>query len=286
MRKAVEEEYFNRRRESELKKNFQKRIDYKKPFEKPQVVKPNEVWSIDFTFVSILGFKFAICEIYDIYSQTYYAMEVGETPDEQLAKKAFLIALRNSQAVPLRCILSDNDSSFLGEEFQELLKSQKVEHKTIPPGSPWYNGEIESGNRDLKKALLTKALQETCKNVEITLKGSSREVVETFVKKKCNETRILLNEDIPRMKFKTTPQKVLEGKVEEQQEKQRKFIEMKKNQRKQRMDKLKTGVIKSKVKTLVEKVKMLWKKEVKDMSNDEIYVLNETINERYNAIIA
>ena len=58
-----------------------------------------------------------------------------------------------------------------------LVKGYKIKDLKIPPGMPWYNGALESGNRDLKHAIMTEAFYGSCDNIEITKQGVSRKKI-------------------------------------------------------------------------------------------------------------
>lgn len=286
LKNLSEEEYFHRRHMSQLQRNFEERKRYDEDFTKPFACFVHDVWAIDYMFIAVLGFKFALCVAYDIFSQSYVALVPGEVPCGQLAQDTLLVAMENTATKPYLCVLSDNDATFCGDEFQNFLSTKLINHKTIPAGKPWFNGEIESGNRDLRKAILTLALKKACDSLEITKKGQSRKRILNFLSICCNEMRIILNTEIPRLKFKTTPQKVCDGLVDEQNQKRNTYIDMKKKQRKERMVTIKKqgDNRKNSDKTFVEKVKAKWKKIVKNMSLEQIFAFNEAIHARFQAI--
>ena len=281
----LEEEYQRRRRESEISKNSKARQDAIEPFVKPIPLKPHDVWSIDYMFVTILGFKFTLCPIYDLYAQYYCALGVGDTIGGEFARLTFEEAQKNTGHIPEKAQISDNDVTFVNGEFYNYLANHKINYVRIPKSEPWWNGELESGNRDLRHWVLVKALKGLVQRIDLTTRGISREEVLGYVTECCQSVRKMLNEQIPRVKFKTTPQNVCDNIVAKSHASQQQFIESKKQQRLSRMEGIKNGTIKTKSKTLLEKAKSALKKLVGKMSDNELFVSNELLHNRYACII-
>lgn len=56
---------------------------------------------------------------------------------------------------------TDNGPQFVSDEFQQFLRENGIEHRSIPPYWPQANGEVERQNRSLLKALRIAALKGT-----------------------------------------------------------------------------------------------------------------------------
>jgi len=54
---------------------------------------------------------------------------------------------------PEKYILSDNGREFDAAGYIDLIKKNNIGTCNIPPGSPWNNGALESGNKDFKKII-------------------------------------------------------------------------------------------------------------------------------------
>lgn len=281
----AEAEISRRRQESELRRNqYKRQKDRSVPFQVLTVQSSHEVWAIDFTFIKLVGMELCLCVVYELYSQAYLALVTGETADNNLAIEALERARQYVKQTPKRCLLSDNGSQFLSYEFQSLLTKLKMKSMTIPPGKPWYNGSLETGNKDLKKVIHTVALYGTAETLEITRVGASREEVLGYLSLCCEKAQKLINEQIPRVKNHTTPMAVLKNLIPQKAEMRRQFIEKKQAQRTQRMQAIKAGTEKVKHKTIHEKVHAVWNQIKKTMNFERLFAFNELIHQRHYAI--
>ena len=281
----AEAEIFRRRQESELRRNqYKRQEDRSAPFQPLRVQSCHEVWAIDFTFIKLVGMELCLCVVYELYSQAYLALVAGETADNNLAIEALEKARQYAKQTPTRCLLSDNGSQFLSYEFQTLLTHLKMKSMTIPPGQPWYNGSLETGNKDLKKVIHTVALYGAAETPQITRVGASREEVLGYLSLCCEKAQKLINEQIPRVKNQTTPMAVLKNLRSQKAEMRKQFIQKKKTQRTQRMQAIKAGTEKVKHKTIHEKVHAVWNQIKKTMNFETLFAFNELIHQRHYAI--
>lgn len=240
-----EEEYAKRKEQSELEKNQYRRRAGDEKFEKISVERCHEVWAIDFTQLMLFGIKLFICLVYDLHSQGYLSLVPCETPTAEVAKQAVIEACRYSKAKPERCLLSDNGSQFLSLSYQELLSHLEINDLKIPPGMPWFNGALESGNRDLKRSILAIAFYESCVNMKITKRGVSRKAILEFLKLCCDKAQERINERISRVKFGTTPVAVLRGEEQQKELEREAFKRKKQEERVKRIKDIKEGKLKS-----------------------------------------
>lgn len=286
LRLEAEKELLKRREQSELEKNHYKRQHYKdNPYEKIIPQKKHDVWAIDFVTFLLFGIYFRICVVYEVFSQAYLSILPAEAATAEVAIEAVYIACEYSGQKPQKCILSDKGGHFTCYNFQDARDRLKIQSQQIPPGQPWHNGALESGNRDLKKVIYTIAFQEACQDLAITMKGAGRQQVLNSLKGYCAKTQQVINEQIVRPKFKTTPKVVLTDQVAEKNQQQDRFIENKLKERKQRMAEIKKHGA-TKRKRIEDKVTASWKKRAAQINTNEVFAFCELIKERYRAVAA
>ena len=284
LRLEAEKELFKGKEQSELEKNQYKRLlDKGGPYETFAPGQKHDVWAIDFVTFVLYGMYFSLCVVYEVYSQAYLAITVSESACSEVAMAAVKSACEFAGVIPKRYLLSDNGPPLICSDFEALLEALEIAGKQIPPGQPWHNGALESGNRDLKKVLYTIAFQDACKDVEISLRGTSRHKIFDCLENYCCKAQKVINEQIVRPKFTTTPMAVLTDQVDEKRAKRRSFIKKKTEERKQRMALLKKQGG-SKRKRIEDKVKAAWQKTSAKMSCNEIFAFCELVSGRYKAI--
>lgn len=277
-------ELLKRREQSELQKNHDQRQQEKKvEYEKIIPRRKHDVWSIDFVTFLLFGIYFRICVVYDIFSQSYLSIIPAEVATKEIAIKAVVCAFEYSGTKPRFCVLADNGGQFSCDDFEAVLKFYETELKHTPPGQPWHNGALESGNRDLKKMLYTTAFYDAAKNIEITRKGVASQQILQQLEDYCTRTQQVINEKIVRPKFMTTPKAVLNDQVYENNTRRHLYVEKKRTERKQRMEQIKKEGG-SKHKRIEDKVTAIWKKIARQMTTEQIFAFSELVNERYRAV--
>lgn len=252
-------------------------------FHKVTAKEPNDVWAIDFLNVKFLGYTFAVCVVYDLFSQEYCSIQVSEVASAELAICAVEEAVSRAGGPPKRFILSDNGKQFISCSYKELLKIKKIGTRFTPPGQPWFNGALESGNRDLRRIIYSIAIYLAVQNPSVARPGVPIEEKLQFLETCCQTARLKINKEIVRMKFKTTPENVKLGKVEETQKAMKKYKEKKLIMRKERMKALENANSK-KHKSMEEKVRSIGKKIAAKMNLDYLVAINEVLNRRYGII--
>lgn len=124
------------------------------PFELPEVDGLDQVWAGDGLKLKAWGLEFTIVAFLDVFNQEYLAVDatVGQ-PTSDFAARCFEEACdyRDGRP-PTVCTKTDHGSEFQGA-FSEALQG-RVPHLRIPPGMPWFNGESERGNRDLRAVVV------------------------------------------------------------------------------------------------------------------------------------
>jgi transposase InsO family protein len=284
LRLEAEKELQRRREECELENNqYKRQYDKENPFEKIVPEGKHDVWAIDFVTFLLFGIYFRICVVYEVFSQAYLSIIPAEVASHKIAVEALMSACEYSGQRPKICLLSDNGGQFTCYGFEQVREKLDISGRQTPPGQPWHNGALESGNRDLKKVLYTIAFHDACRVIEISRRGADRQRLLNSLKNFCVKTQQVINEEIVRPKFKTTPMCVLKEQVFEKNQKRVRFVESKLAERKQRMEKIKKQGG-AKRQQLEDKVKKAWKKMASQMSTNEIFAFSELLNERYHAV--
>lgn len=284
LKMAVAKELLKRKEQSELLKEHYKRCRAKQyPFQRVEPTKPHDVWAIDFINILLFGIYFRVCVVYDLFSQGYLSIKPATCATYRVAREALMDACQYSGQIPDKCLLSDNGKQFTCDSFENTKDSLEIKSQYIPEGQPWHNGALESGNRDLRKVLYTIAFYSACDNLHLSTAGVSQEQLFEFFQACCQEALNVINEDLVRPKFEVPPMAVLKNQVDENQQKQIRFIEKKQQERKQRMEQLKANGG-SKRKRIEDKVAAAWKNVASTMSQEQLFAFSELIHDRYWAI--
>jgi len=282
---AVAKELLHRKEQSELQKDHYNRYRAKEePFTKVDPQNKHEVWAIDFLKILLLGIYFRICVVYDIFSQSYLAIKPAINATSYVAEQALAEACHYSGQIPETCLLSDNGSQFKCYSFEETKQRLKIASQYIPRGQPWYNGALESGNRDLRKVVYTIAFYDACQDRQLSKVGADYSLIYHHLQSCCCKALVVINEEIVRPKFKTTPLAVLKDQVAEKQQQRLRFIEKKKQERKQRMEQLKVNGGSNR-KQIEDKVAAAWKRVSHSRSTEQLFAFSQMINNRYKAIM-
>ena len=262
---------FNKKIESELEKNKREREPKEEEFEHITPTKSHQVWSTDYTFLELFGISFAIAEVYENFSQAYLGVAVDFSSSTDIAETALIDALKFTNGEKPDVFISDNGGQFIGERFQTLLKKVKIIHKRTPPGEPWYNGALESGNTNLKKSIYTKVAFAAAENTLISKQNIKQEDILIFLKDCIKDAVVTINEKIPRPNSGTTPINVLQGMEKEQKEKKEIYKNIKKQQRRENINK--GGTFKQKIRKGFSEI-------VKTISDEKIFAIGELLNNR------
>jgi len=278
---------FRRRREEEktLEAELNKRLLPLETYQHIEALAPHHIWAIDFVNINFLGFRFCLCVIYDIFSQAYLCIQAGDGCTEDLACRALKQAAVSADCQARFFLRRDNGKAFITESFQELLVALELTDQPIPPGSPWFNGSLESNNGNLKASIKAAGMQGLVNTpLDFQIRGDIGAVLDVL-QRTCDTTLQVLNEKISRPKFEMPPQQVMDGKIDETRKRHQRFIEQKTADRSARMADLRQRANRSeRNKTFLEKIRRYFKQAAKAMSTDQLYVLNEIIHGRFLAI--
>lgn len=282
----TESEYRRRKQdekllEQELLDRRQKQQDY----QHIQADHPNHIWAIDFVAIRFLAFSLCIAVVYDVFSQAYLAIVAGSGCDSSLAERAILAAkAKNGGILPL-LLRRDNGKAFITDSIQQLLANLFLQDAPIPPASPWFNGSLESCNRGLKTTIKTHAMQELIlapQAIKDARHSAQNAIAE--LQNLCDKTLETLNDKISRIKFGMPPAAVHNHQKPQVESRHQAFCEAKKTERKERMKAIQDAPKPHRLVTYMEKVSAIIRSKIKQLSTDQIFVLNEIIHGRFAAI--
>ncbi len=252
----------------------------KKDYQHKYANGPNDIWAMDFVNLTYHSRSYAICVVYDEYSQNYLSIRVDHCADHQLAKASLLEAFSRSPKRP-NLLRRDNGKPFLTETFQAQL--HPVQDYPIPPHSPWFNGSLESCNTSLKATIRATGMKKMAENSDLMQKarndeGTSLEILQELI----DTSRIQLNQEISRLKHHMPPAQVYNGHKEPTKKRHQAYIDRKKKERVERM-----AVLQSKPETTKRKKSLLGKaksainKTISSLETNTLYVLNEILHQRH-----
>jgi transposase InsO family protein len=289
VKRCAEEQYRERdQMEKEVEKALRERqAQNRRDYSHIQARRPHHIWAMDFAMVDFLGYRLALCEVYDVYSQAYLAVRAGDGCSSELAEETLRAALAGTGGqAPGTMLRRDNGAAFRTEQFQEIVDKHGIRDAPIPPGQPWHNGSLEAGNGSLRTAILATAMREALLRPETfddarAAAGRAVGLLDGI----CQDTRRMLNEQIARPKFDMPPARVVDGEKQRTLERQQRFRDRKKAERAQRMKELRSQPARpDKNKSFLDKVRQAIGHRIKAMTTDQLYVLNEVIHGRFKAV--
>ena len=285
---TMAEQHYRRRhaQEKQLEEELRMRQQGRVPYQHIQAEHPHHIWAIDFVALRFLSFQLAVCVVYDVFSQAYLALHVGTGCDRELAANALETAIVQAGTRAAVFMRRDNGSAFVTTTFQHLLATSGITDEPIPPGMPWFNGSLESCNGPLKSAIKTCAMQ-TLPEQREAFREARREVncAASLLQQTCDRTRTTLNARIARPKFGVPPQIVLDGQLQQAQKRTENFIQRKKQERRKRMDELLARPDRPPgTRTFIAKVRRAAGRMLASLTTDRLYVLNEVIHGRHQAV--
>lgn len=199
------------------------------PFELEKPTDVGQVASSDLFEFKIWGKQFGVCVHQDVFSQEKLSMDAVEgTADSEFVRSCFEEACAASgRGFPTLYYKTDRGSQYRSETFRKALEG-RCRHVEIPPGCPFFNGEIERGQRDCRAVLYDL----------LTPRRRPRPGHELeAVRRACAFACDILNHQISRPSLgNVTPAEKAAGKdvVREVQERNRTFAHQQRQQRKER----------------------------------------------------
>jgi transposase InsO family protein len=246
---------------------------------------PNHIWAIDFVAIRFLCFSLCIAVVYDVYSQAYLAIVAGSGCDKELAKEAIQSAVAKNGGLSAQLLRRDNGKAFLTDSIQQLLANLFLQDAPIPPASPWFNGSLESCNSGLKTTIKTHAMQELLLAPQV-LKDARQSAQNAIAKLQnlCDTTLKTLNDKISRVKFGMPPAAAHNNQKHQVELRHQAFCEAKRSDRIERMKAIQAAPRRSRLTTYADKVTAVIRRKLKQLSTDQLFILNEIIHGRFAAI--
>ena len=196
-------------------------------FDMPQATGLNQVWSSDLAEIKAWGKHFDVGTFMDIYNQEHLVLEAIEHPaDSHFVRDLFEVACEHRGNPPTVCTKTDRGGQYRAAAFNEAIAGC-TQHVKIPPGCPWFNGEVERGNRDLKAIIY--GLIARARRPEPGHELSALLAI-------CSRARSILNDRISRPSLgNVTPTDVARGVQDEVKQGNREFVASERQARKQRL---------------------------------------------------
>lgn len=237
----------------------------------------HHIWAVDFVTISFLGMHFALCVIFEEYSQSYLAVEAANSADHQLAQKTLEKAMQSTLCEP-ELIRRDNGKPFQTMAYQDSLASSH--DYPIPPGSPWFNGCLESCNTSLKSSIQTVGMQDMANCPQsYNLLRYDRELALHKLQDLVNQSVSNLNSRISRMKFRMPPHKVLMNELVSTNLRHQNFILRKQQQRKQKTNRIRDQQVSHK--PLRDKIRSACRNLIGSLDTNKLFVFNEILHHRF-----
>lgn len=196
------------------------------PFDMPRAEALNEVWASDLAEIQAWGSRFDLGYFLDVFNLEYLSLDACP----HAADSAFVVGLFEEAAAvrggsaPTVCTKTDRGGQYRADAFKQALEG-RTRHVKIPPGCPWFNGEAERGNQDLKAVLY--GLIASSRRPE-----PGQELA--TLRHLCGQAREVLNDQISRPRLgNVTPREIAQGVADAVRERNRAFVARKKEERKQ-----------------------------------------------------
>jgi putative transposase len=110
--------------------------------EKSLIMRPNQVWCTDFTYIKYQGKFIYLATIIDLFTREIVGINISRYHNRFLVIGALEDAVKNHEAPEI--IHSDQGSEYDSEDFTLLVKTTGAKLSMSEKGSPWQNGHQES----------------------------------------------------------------------------------------------------------------------------------------------
>jgi putative transposase len=110
--------------------------------EKHRIIKPNQIWATDFTYIKYNGRFIYLATIIDLYTREIVGINIQRFHNRFLVIGALEDAVRKYKEVEI--VHSDQGSEYDSEDFTQMVKLIGAKVSMSDKGSPWQNGYQES----------------------------------------------------------------------------------------------------------------------------------------------
>lgn len=129
---------------------------------------PNQVWSTDFTYISIGYKKYVyLCAILDLYSRKCIAWKLSHHMDAKLACDTLELALNKRKIEGTLLFHSDQGSQFKARELRKIIDDNTIMHSFSKPGYPYDNAVTEAFFKYLKHRQINRKKYQNIKQVQL-----------------------------------------------------------------------------------------------------------------------
>lgn len=124
--------------------------------ENNQIIKPNQVWASDFTYLKYFGIWYYLATIIDVYTREVVGFHLSSNHTASLVSHTLDLAIQRYGTPDI--IHSDQGSEYRSWEYQERLNKYQIRCSMSKKSSPWENGFQESFYGKFKQELELKEL--------------------------------------------------------------------------------------------------------------------------------
>jgi len=103
---------------------------------------PNQIWHTDLHILNINDVKFYLIAFLDDRTRFVLFYKILDKKEMIQTANALLECIQINQIVP-SCIVIDNGKEFIGEDFQNVMRSYNIDDWRTKPYTPQQNGKIE-----------------------------------------------------------------------------------------------------------------------------------------------
>jgi len=117
-----------------------------------EIVRPNQVWASDITYIRLLNDFVYLAVIIDLYARRCIGWELSRNLDTQLALNALKMALDTRKGEKLDGLIhhSDQGVQYASKEYVQCLKGRNIQISMSRKGNPYDNAFVESFIKSLK----------------------------------------------------------------------------------------------------------------------------------------
>lgn len=115
-------------------------------------LKPNVVWSSDFTYIKYNNSFLFVCTVLDVFTREIVGVNISKYHNKKLVIDALIKSLINRQTSPM-FLHSDQGSEYTSTKYKNILSVNNIVFSNSNKSSPWENGYQESFYAHFKKEL-------------------------------------------------------------------------------------------------------------------------------------
>ena len=146
---------------------------HKNLIELTDIVKPEQVWVADITYVGNRKNPMYLSLITDAYSKQIVGYNVSDSLATQGSLSALKMAVKNRKYLDRKLIHhSDRGLQYCSNDYQELMKSKAIKCSMTESYDPYQNAIAERANGILKQEFLTNTKNINLKTMKLLVKQS------------------------------------------------------------------------------------------------------------------